>query len=173
MVLQHRLVMECFLGRFLSGIEAVHHLNGNKQDNRIENLELLESQSAHMIREHQKRSHLHNPSTVELVRKAASDPKSRISDLPISHATVWRICKKYDIQWVAADEVRLDRAEALKVLQVNTRAESVKILGVNLQTLWNKFPEEMRMTATRKLLKWGVSRDESVIQKESSPRRKV
>jgi len=45
---QHRLVMEEHLGRYLTRDEVVHHIDNNPSNNDISNLELFESNAAHL-----------------------------------------------------------------------------------------------------------------------------
>jgi len=49
-VLQHRLVMARSIGRPLVGHETVHHINGNRKDNRLENLQLRQGRHGRGIK---------------------------------------------------------------------------------------------------------------------------
>lgn len=51
-VLEHRLVMEKHLGRYLEPAEVVHHIDGNPSNNDISNLKLYASNAEHIRIEH-------------------------------------------------------------------------------------------------------------------------
>ena len=49
-VLEHRLVVEREIGRYLDPVEVVHHIDHVRDNNDVDNLELLPSQSEHQTR---------------------------------------------------------------------------------------------------------------------------
>ena len=46
-IAEHRMIMELYLGRDLKSTEIIHHLDGKKSNNKIENLLLCETQREH------------------------------------------------------------------------------------------------------------------------------
>ena len=54
-ILEHRLVIEQHLGRYLEPSEVVHHIDGNPTNNNIDNLQLFSSQQEHISVGHGKR----------------------------------------------------------------------------------------------------------------------
>lgn len=81
-VLEHRLVMEKHLGRYLTKQEIVHHTNHNKLDNHLSNLALYHSTGFHSSTEHP---------PAKYPQLGEKNPKSKLSNMDIPNIRKMRI----------------------------------------------------------------------------------
>jgi len=100
----HRKIMQEKLHRTLTRHEVVHHINGIRSDNRIENLEVMslsEHSRLHMknvyIGENNNSAVLTEYDVVDIKRRLAEGMSAyKISKLyPVHHKTIWDIQKGY------------------------------------------------------------------------------
>jgi hypothetical protein len=69
-ILEHRLVVARSLGRLLKPWEMVHHINGIKNDNRLDNLELLPAHIGNLVNQ-----------SYRLLTERVAELESRVQEL--------------------------------------------------------------------------------------------
>lgn len=79
-ILEHRLIMSRMLGRRLKDEEVVHHKDGNKQNNRPDNLELFGCNADHLAHELKGRVPNWTPKGLEAMRQAVRKPRNYNTD---------------------------------------------------------------------------------------------
>lgn len=83
-VREHRLVMENKLGRYLTPLEVVHHIDGDKLNNSPDNLELFSKNSEHLKVELTGKVPKWTPSGLAAIHIGCRKPrKSKYSDDPV------------------------------------------------------------------------------------------
>ncbi len=145
-VSQHRLVLECEIGRFLQPGETVHHVNHIRTDNRPENLRLAKNHSEHMA-EHWQTKGRRDPKLIERVRQAAPDPTISIAalanELRCGYETIRQICRDQGFLWVIQGNrgkaMLLTEQSVREALQGRSTAQAAGILGVSIQTMHNRW----------------------------------
>lgn len=95
-IYEHRLIMEQHIGRQLTKKEHVHHLNGDKTDNRLENLSLMSQREHLAIHGHEsKLGQRKLPSeAVEKMIKLRGGDLTRLEISKIIGVCLWTV-KKY------------------------------------------------------------------------------
>jgi DNA-binding CsgD family transcriptional regulator len=142
-VLQHRLVAEACLGRYLNKSEKIHHEDRDKHNNSPENLWVFPGHQAHM-RHHKKDSPIHSTELAEKLKPMAADESVRQMDaakvLGVSVSLVQNICDAHGIEWVSARESHLTEDRVREALTGHSTEEASRLLGVTHMTVRSKFP---------------------------------
>lgn len=149
-VAQHRLEAEHYLLRFLSPKEVVHHEDLDRTNNHPANLWVFPSQAAHM-RHHKRNCPRYDAGLAARVLPLAESARSSMQDaareLGVSVSTVRALVDVHGIQWKSAAVRDISEMSVREALSGRSTLEAALALGVNHQTLRNRFPHLLEKRA--------------------------
>ena len=88
-ILEHRLIMAKHLGRCLLPWEIIHHKNGIRNDNRLENLELLPYSKYHLPDTKAKSLIKQQQKQIESLQQKLSELQKRVILLEAENSLIW------------------------------------------------------------------------------------
>lgn len=120
---EHRVIMAQYIGRKLEPWEVVHHINGNTQDNRIENLE-IQKWDEHTVAHH---SNAHRGASAKQSMELFANLREEIKHLRRVNTELLEACKAVAFAMTAYDEVADD--QELQDAMIKVRAAIAKAEG--------------------------------------------
>jgi len=122
---EHRAVMQDHLGRRLSRTEVVHHINDNKHDNRIENLEVMP------LWKHSQMHMLANPNR----RKLTDKDKQHLREIHSGENSATAKLDAGKIQWAKDNRSKTSIRKMAEILQVHHCTLSKALRGASYKNI--------------------------------------
>ncbi len=126
-MMEHRLVVEVFLGRYLRKNESVHHKNKVKHDNRISNLQIVDPV------EHTLHHHLGSKRSKQARKNMSEGAKKRFSNKK-KHPSY----KDVDSKLIGMAKAGFKPTEIANELQITRKTVYNKINYLGLRNIYDK-----------------------------------
>jgi transposase-like protein len=110
----HVVIMEQHIGRKLQKHEVVHHINGRRDDNRLENLQLMTRSEHSRLHANERQSQGRNYDISRETKRGENHPKAKLKseDVKLIRESNERVCilaRRYGVSWTTIKNIKLNK----------------------------------------------------------------